>query len=115
MKVAMTYDRDHVLKPLDEAEIVGIYDSEKSVVEEFENPGYMRSKEFAMFYILKEKPDAIVVKPGFLCPGSYAMSTGKIKYKITEKRMVEELLEEIDTLPAVSELDEQMYAENEPE
>ncbi|MGC9211744.1 MAG: hypothetical protein ACP5FU_06315 [Nitrososphaeria archaeon] len=113
MKIAITYGKDHVLRPLDEAEIVGIYDSDKSVVEEYENPGYMRSKEFAMLYILKEKPDAIIVKQGFLCPGSYAMSRGKLKYIITDKGMVEELLEEIDNPSTVSELDEEIYAENE--
>ncbi len=113
MKIAVTYDRYHRLKPLDEAELIGLYDDSRGVVEEVQNPGYMKSKEFAMFYILKMKPDAIAVRDGFLCPGSYAMSKGKLKYILTDKESVEQFIDNVEEANPMEDLDERVYSEDE--
>ncbi|MFP3166639.1 MAG: hypothetical protein RXR36_05095 [Nitrososphaeria archaeon] len=113
MKIVVTYDRYHRLKPLDEAELIGFYDDSKGIVEEVKNPGYMKSKEFTMFYILKMKPDAIAVKDGFLCPGSYAMSKGKLKYILTDKESVEQFIDNVKEANLMENLDEQVYSEDE--
>jgi hypothetical protein len=39
MKIVVTYDRYHRLKPLDEAELIGFYDDSKGIVEEVKNLG----------------------------------------------------------------------------
>ncbi|MCY0850836.1 hypothetical protein [Sulfuracidifex metallicus] len=114
MRVAVTYDKDQNLKPLDEAELIGIIDDEKKEIEQYENEG-IGSKEATMDLILGLDADAIIVKQGFLCPGSYYMSYGRIKYipaKYSNLKEIQEHYEEIKKLTK-EELDEEMYAENE--
>lgn len=112
MKIAVTYDKDYNLKPLDEAEIIGIINEEKKEVEQYENPG-VGSKEMTMDAILSLEPDAIVVGKQFLCPGSYMMSYGRIKYIPTEYKTLNDVLDHIEELKKnmKDELEEDMYAE----
>ncbi|MGC8661887.1 MAG: hypothetical protein ACP5TZ_05240 [Nitrososphaeria archaeon] len=111
MKIAVTYGKDHSLKPLDEAEIIGIIDKEHGIISEKVNPGYMMSKEMAMHYILGLGVDAIAVRDGFLCPGSYSMSLGKLKYIITDEEKVDSLANSLNNSQPVDELGEELYRE----
>ncbi|AHC50882.1 hypothetical protein SUSAZ_01980 [Sulfolobus acidocaldarius SUSAZ] len=115
MRIAVTYDREYNLKPLDEAEIIGIIDEEKKEVEQYENAG-MGSKEATMDIILNAinpPPEAIIVGKQFLCPGSYMMSHGRIKYVPTELKTLNDVLNNLETVKKnmTEELEEDMYAE----
>ncbi|MCL4344239.1 MAG: hypothetical protein JRN26_01080 [Nitrososphaerota archaeon] len=111
MKIAVTYGKDHTLKPLDEAEIIGIIDKEHGTISEKVNPGYMMSKEMSMHYILGLNVDAIAIRNGFLCPGSYAMSVGKLKYIVTDKENVDSLADALNDSKQLDELGEELYQE----
>lgn len=111
MKVAVTYGKDRTMKPLDEAEIIGVIDEEKGTISEKENPGFMMSKEMTMHYILGMGVDAIVVRNGFLCPGSYAMSAGRLKYIVADDEKVDSLLNTLKGKKPVDELEEEIYRE----
>jgi len=111
MKVIATYGKDRTLKPLDEAEVIGIIDKERGSITERVNPGYMMSKEMAMGYILKLGADAIVVKNGFLCPGSYAMSQGRIKYIVVDDDKTDSLVNSLKDAKLLDELNEEIYEE----
>jgi predicted RNase H-like HicB family nuclease len=115
MRIAVTYDKNYNLKPLDEAEIIGIIDEEKKEVEQYENPG-IGSKEATMDVILQLNAEAIIVKPQFLCPGSYYMSYGKLKYIPTTVNTLEEVLNNLEEIKKnlKEELDEELYAEKYP-
>jgi predicted Fe-Mo cluster-binding NifX family protein len=117
MRIAVTYDQSQNLKPLDEADIIAVIDEEKKEVEQYENPAHNVSKEAAMGIILDLGVDAIVVKKQFLCPGSYMMSQGRIKYIPTEYKTLKEVLDNLETLEKgiKEDLDEEMYAEAFPE
>lgn len=117
MKIVATYDSSQNLKPLDEAEIIGVIDDEKKVVEQYENPANGVSKEATMSVILDLGADAIIVKKQFLCPGSYMMSYGRLKYIPTEYNTLSEVLEHLEELKKriTEELDEEIYAEAYPE
>ena len=112
MRIAVTYDRDFNLRPLDEAEIIGIINEEIGGLEQYENPG-IGSKEVTMSAILSLSPDAIVVSRRFLCPGSYMMSYGKIKYIVTNNKTLQEVLKNLESLKKNlrDDLDEEIYAE----
>ncbi|MCY0859706.1 MAG: hypothetical protein OWQ54_04685 [Sulfolobaceae archaeon] len=112
MRIAVTYDNEHNLKPLDEADIVGIIDEENKVVEQYENEG-KGSKEMTMGLILNLNADAIIVKERFLCPGSYGMSLGRIRYIPVNAQKLEEVLSKLEEIKKgiTDELDEQYYAE----
>lgn len=116
MKIAVTYDKEHNLKPLDQAEIVGIIDEEKKVVEQYVNEG-MGSKEMTMGLILSLEPDAIIIREKFLCPGSYGMSLGRIRYIPVKAQKLEEVLSNLEEIKKDihDELDENFYAEWEEE
>ena len=112
MRIAVTYDKEFNLKPLDEAEIIGIIDEEKREVEQYVNPG-VGSKEMTMDAILSLQPDAIIVGKGFLCPGSYMMSIGRIKYIPTDLKTLNEVLDNLESLKGdmMEDLEEEMYEE----
>ena len=112
MRIAVTYDKSQELKPLDEAEVIGIIDEEKREVEQYENPG-IGSKEATMSVILDLNTDAIIIRPKFLCPGSYMMSYGRLKYIPTKYTKLTEVLEHLEEIKKniKEELEEEMYAE----
>ncbi|BBD72954.1 hypothetical protein HS1genome_1343 [Sulfodiicoccus acidiphilus] len=114
MKIAVVYDKEKTLKPLDGGEVLAIIDDEKKVVEQYENPGYQMSKEASMEAILDLGAEAIVVKERFLCPGSYAMSVGRLKYIPSKFDRLNEILDHLEELKksAAEELEPEMYAED---
>ena len=70
-------------------------------------------KERAMAGILSLSPDAIIVKEGTLCPGSYFMSKGRMKYIPVEEEKFDEVMKNLPkiTQKAVPELEPLMYQE----
>ncbi|QKR00460.1 hypothetical protein GWK48_08815 [Metallosphaera tengchongensis] len=117
MRIALTYDKDQNLKPLEESEIIAIIDEEKKEVEQYENPAFQMSKEATMAAILELEPEAIIVKNQFLCPGSYMMSYGKLRYIPTQFNTLKEILEHLEEVKKNirEDLEEEMYAEAYPE
>ncbi len=111
MKIAIAHDKDKNIVPLQEAESIAIYNDEDGSIKEYDNDGF-GSKEATMGSILRLEPDAVAVKEGILCPGSYMMSQGMIKYLVVEGNTVDNVIAE---KKAGSELavwlDESMYAE----
>ncbi len=99
MKLIVVLDGDNKLTPLDMGEKIDLIDTDEKKILEYDNPGFQKphgGKEIAMSVILKIKPDALAVKEGFLCPGSYRMSVNTIKYALTGADDLEGLLSEIN-------------------
>jgi len=115
MKVAAAVDREGMLTPLEQGEkIVVIEDG--SIVRSYSNPGYgfrHGGKEKAMELILEAGVDAVFAKEGFLCPCSYSMSLGKVKYIKAGYSSLHELLANFQSVHEFvrEELEEEMYAE----
>ncbi|MDG7036595.1 MAG: hypothetical protein JRM72_04305 [Nitrososphaerota archaeon] len=114
MKIAVTLNKDNELKPLEEAEILGIISADTKEIIRYQNPGYNISKELTMEAILGLNVDAVVVKEKFLCPGSYGMSFGRLKYVLTQYANLNDILTNIDILTkhALDELEDSVYAES---
>lgn len=111
MKVALPLDEKGELQPLDNAKYIGIYDTESGLLKRELNAGYLVSKEMAMHQILTMGADAVAVKEGFLCPGSYWMSHGRVRYVVVSSNTLNDAIKEISGSSAVQELDERFYAE----
>ncbi len=116
MKIIAVVDEDDVLTPLEYGNTIVEIDTETDQKKFYENPGYgspFQGKERAMAGILSLKADAIVVKEGVLCPGSYMMSKGKMKYIPVEEEKLQEvepkLKEKLNN--AQEELDFNIYRE----
>jgi len=115
MKIAITLNKDReLLKPLDQAEILGVINANTKETAWYQNPGYNISKELTMQAILGLNVDAVIVKEKFLCPGSYGMSFGRLKYILAQTTNFADILSGIDILikRASDELEESAYAEN---
>ncbi|MCL4412251.1 MAG: hypothetical protein M1526_02715 [Candidatus Thermoplasmatota archaeon] len=116
MKVAVVHTKDNVLSPLDLGEVISVVDTESKEIEQYENPGFERvpgGKEIATATIIRLKVDALAVKSGGMCPGSYRMSQGRIKYIVSPFNELEEFVEKIDSLDLTDELEPEVYAEYE--
>lgn len=116
MKVIAVVDEENYVTPLEYGSSIMEIDDETKQIKEWENPGFgspFGGKERAMQGILSLKPDAIVVKEGVLCPGSYHMSLGKMKYIPVEEEKLDDIMKNLETLKekAVPELDLAMYRE----
>ncbi len=116
MKVIAVVDEDDVLTPLEYGNTIVEIDTETKQKKFYENPGFgspFQGKERAMAGILSLKADAIVVKEGVLCPGSYMMSKGKMKYIPVEEEKLDELEAKLDekSKNAQEELDFSIYRE----
>ena len=111
MKIAIPYDLNRWLVPLDMAVYIGILDTDSKKVEELESLGF-GSKEATMQYIIRLGADAIAVKKGFLCPGSYAMSQGALKYVPVNAKTLDDAINELPRAEAKDELDYEMFEEN---
>ncbi|MCL4341456.1 MAG: hypothetical protein M1431_05110 [Candidatus Thermoplasmatota archaeon] len=116
MKIAAVVDEENYVTPLEYGNSIMIIDDETKQIKEYENPGFgspYGGKERCMQGILSLKPDAIVVKEGVLCPGSYHMSLGKMKYIPTESEKLDEIIKNLENEKknAVEELDFQMFRE----
>ncbi len=112
MKVVIPCDNNRKLVPLDQAELILLYNDEDQKLTEQENMGY-GSKEATMSMILREAPDAIAVKRGVLCPGSYMMSQGSIKYALVKSDTASGIIANKEYMGAKDELAEELFAENE--
>ncbi|MCL4437899.1 MAG: hypothetical protein AAE983_07880 [Thermoplasmataceae archaeon] len=116
MKIAAVVDEENYVTPLEYGNSIMIIDDETKQIKEYENPGFgspYGGKERCMQGILSLKPDAIVVKEGVLCPGSYHMSLGKMKYIPTDGEKLEDIVKNLDKEKekAVEELDFYMFRE----
>lgn len=116
MKVIAVVDDENVLMPLEYGNTIVQIDTETGEKKMYENPGYgspYQGKERAMAGILTLKADSILVKEGFLCPGSYHMSKGRMKYIPVEEEKLDEVEPKLKDLEskAVSELDFSIYRE----
>jgi predicted Fe-Mo cluster-binding NifX family protein len=111
MKVAIPCNKDKVLVPLDQAEVIVLYNDEDKSISESENAGY-GSKEATMSMILNEAPDVIAVKEGIMCPGSYMMSQGSIKYALVKSDSANDIIANKEYEGAKEELAEEIFAEN---
>ncbi|MEM0128241.1 MAG: hypothetical protein QXO03_04050 [Thermoplasmatales archaeon] len=101
MKVAVVHGKDDTLAPLDLGELISIIDTDEKKITQYENPGFERvpgGKEIAMAAILRLQPDALVVKEGMMCPGSYRMSIGRIKYALFNADTLDEVLPKVDNI-----------------
>ncbi len=99
MKIAVAHSKDNGIVPLDMAELISIVDTEEKKISQYQNPGFERvpgGKEITMAAILKLAPDAVVVKEGMMCPGSYRMSVGRIKYAHFEEESLDDILPKLD-------------------
>ncbi|EET89934.1 MAG: hypothetical protein LVQ97_04460 [Candidatus Micrarchaeales archaeon] len=110
MKVAIACSKDKEIVPLDQAEFIEIYDDQSGKLSESENPGY-GSKEATMASILRLSPDVIAVREGVMCPGSYMMSQGSIKYALIKSSKVEDIIKNKEYADAKEELAEELFAE----
>ncbi|MEM0201897.1 MAG: hypothetical protein QXR73_01860 [Candidatus Micrarchaeaceae archaeon] len=112
MKVAIPCNRERMLVPLDQAELIVLYNDGDKSMQETENQGY-GSKEATMSMILRENPDVIAVKEGIMCPGSYMMSQGSIKYALVKSDSADSIIANKEYENAKDELAEEIFAENE--
>lgn len=116
MKIIAVVDEEEYITPLEYGNSIMEIDSESREIREYENPGYgapFGGKERAMQGILGLNADAIIVKEGVLCPGSYHMSLGKMKYIPVEEEKLEDVLKNLDKLESKMqpELDLMMWRE----
>jgi hypothetical protein len=111
MKVAIPCNKEKMLVPLDQAEIILLYDDSDKSIKENDNMGY-GSKEATMSMILGEAPDVIAVKEGIMCPGSYMMSQGSIKYALVKSDSANDIIANKEYENAKDELEEVVFAEN---
>ncbi|MGC8645457.1 MAG: hypothetical protein ACP5UO_04215 [Thermoplasmata archaeon] len=118
MKIAVVHGKDDSLAPLDLGEVISIVDTEEKKITQYENPGYERvpgGKEIAMAAILRLRADAMVVKEGMMCPGSYRMSVGRIKYALFDGETLDEILPKMDRIREVltDDIPPEVYREDE--
>lgn len=116
MKIVAVVDEENYFVPMEFGNSIFLIDTESKEVKEYENPGFGAmhgGKERAMAGILQLQPDAIVVKEGTLCPGSYFMSRGKMQYIPVEEEKIDELLKNLDKIgnQTIPELEPLMYQE----
>ena len=117
MKIVAVVDDENYVTPLEYGNSIMVIDDETKKIIEYENPGFgspYGGKERCMAGILSLKPDAIVVKEGVLCPGSYHMSLGKMKYMpVEEEEKLDDIVKNLDGVKAkaVDELEFAMFKE----
>jgi len=110
VKIVIPCNLSKELVPLDRADLLLGYDSNDGSIIEEENPGY-GSKEATMAAILRLSADAVAIKEGVLCPGSYMMSQGSIKYCIVKSSNAEDIISNKEYLNPQESLPESMFAE----
>src|SRR5579875_2826929 len=82
MKIAAVVDKDNKLRPLDQGETIVIFEGNENK-KLLMNPGFgfkHGGKEKAMKLILENGADAVLANKQFLCPCSYEMSFGRLRY-----------------------------------
>ncbi len=116
MKIVAVIDDENCISPLEFGSSIMLMDQESGDINVYENPGFGAAhggKERAMAGILTLNADAMIVKEGILCPGSYHMSRGKMKYIPAGEMKFDDIVKNLNTLSsrAVDELDPLMYRE----
>ncbi|MDG6928455.1 MAG: hypothetical protein JRN39_00160 [Nitrososphaerota archaeon] len=114
MKLAAAVSGEGKLAAINEGERIALIDEGSGNVDFVANPGFGRAhggKEKAMETILGLKAEGVVVKEGYLCPCSYEMSVGKVKYVVAQEGTLDSILKGRSRV--LEELDESMYAEPE--
>lgn len=116
MKIVAVVDEENYVTPLEYGNSIMLIDDETKQIKEYENPGFgspYGGKERCMQGILSLKPDAIVVKEGVLCPGSYHMSLGRMKYIPVDEEKLDDIMAKLPELKknAVDELAFEMFRE----
>lgn len=116
MKIVAVVDEENYITPLEFGSSIMLIDKESKEIKEYENPGFGAmhgGKERAMAGILTLKPDAIIVKEGTLCPGSYFMSKGQMKYIPVEEEKFDDVMKNLESISskAVEDLEPLMYQE----
>ena len=116
MKLVAVVDEENYITPLEFGSSIMLIDDATKEIKEYENPGFGAmhgGKERAMAGILSLSPDAIIVKEGTLCPGSYFMSKGRMKYIPVEEEKFDEVMKNLPAIKtkAVAELEPTMYQE----
>lgn len=104
MKIAVVHSKENNLVPLDLGELISVVDTSEKKIKQYENPGFERvpgGKEITMAAILRLQPDAVIVKEGMMCPGSYRMSVGRIKYAHYEEDNLDDILPKLDKVEEV--------------
>ena len=92
MRIALVYDENQNLKPLDEGEILAVIDEEQ-----YENPGFKVGKEVTMDAVLQLNAQAIIVKNGDLDQKSYDLSKGHLSYMLISKyQTLQDIIENLD-------------------
>jgi len=115
MKIAAAVDKDGRLRPLDQGETIVIFEGKENK-RLFKNPGFgfrHGGKEKAIKLILESGADAVFANKQFLCPCSYEMSCGRLKYIVAESETLEELILacEKSAISIISQLEPEWYAE----
>lgn len=116
MKIVAVVDDENYFVPMEFGSSIMLIDTDAKEIKEYENPGFGAihgGKERAMAGILQLTPDAIVVKEGTLCPGSYFMSKGKMKYIPVEEEKLDDLMKNMEKIEPqmIPELEPIMYQE----
>ena len=116
MKIVAVVDDENVLTPLEYGETIIEVNTETGEKKLYENPGFgspYQGKERAMAGILTLKADAILVKEGFLCPGSYHMSKGRMQYIPVEEEKFDDIEPKLKEIKenAIPELNFNLYRE----
>jgi hypothetical protein len=115
MKIAAVVDKDNKLRPLDQGETIVIFEGNENK-KLLMNPGFgfkHGGKEKAMKLILENGADAVLANKQFLCPCSYEMSFGRLKYILAESETLDQLMQDYakSAVKIFSELDPELYAE----
>lgn len=100
MKIIAVVDEEDYLTPLEYGNSILEIDTESKEIKEYENPGFgapFGGKERAMQGILGLQADAIIVKEGVLCPGSYHMSLGKMKYIPVAEEKIDDVMKNMSS------------------
>ncbi|MHB8360651.1 MAG: hypothetical protein ACYDAO_00445 [Thermoplasmataceae archaeon] len=116
MKIIAVVDEERMITPLEYGNTIVQYNTDTGEKKQYPNPGFgstFQGKERSMMGIMSLNPDAIIVKEGVLCPGSYHMSLGKMKYISVEEEKLDEIETNLQKLieNAKAELDFSMYRE----
>jgi hypothetical protein len=116
MKIIAVVDEERMITPLEYGNIIVQIDTETGEKKHYQNPGFgspFQGKERSMMGIISLNPDAIIVKEGVLCPGSYHMSLGKMKYIPVDEEKLDDIEPKLSKLKdsAKEELDFMMYRE----
>ena len=99
MRIALFYGgEDLSLKPLKDAEILGVIDEEQRVVEQYENPAPELGEEAAIQGLLELGVSAVIVKDDTLSESAYRELKGHVKFMRTELNDLYQVLDHLEEI-----------------